>query len=274
MPAEESCNCGWVKLYHPRGPLVTLPVLTAKADYQAMFLNVSAALDAGFLENAPGLETGESRIDVVAVVRMTKENRDRSESPMIALYEHGNAFKTVTVYLDTEEQIGAFLFASGLKSLTEIPLLDGTTAPERGKSKSADAKVLVLSRPMPTIVAPNPRFDKDKAAKATQADPYTVPKTIFVRWFDSKAPAAASVGQGLGWPNASGERPTDDQVLATWDAFLKGDPPVGELNARLKRDVPSLAEELKKRVWGRVKQHATAANLVWSQQDAGYKPAA
>ena len=46
---------GSMKLFHPRGPQVTLPVLF-DGDYRHSFAAVGAALDAGFLAEAPGLE--------------------------------------------------------------------------------------------------------------------------------------------------------------------------------------------------------------------------
>lgn len=262
MEQQESC-CGWVKLYHPRGPLVTLPAGRGPVDYKPIFANVSAALDAGFLVNAPGLEQGETRLEITSVVRMTKENRDRSESPMIALYEHGNAFKSLTVYLDTEDDITSFLRASGLRNLQELPLLDGTTAPERGKSKSADGKVITLPKPFGVIVGPNPRYDAGKAARATQADPYTVPKTVFVRWAElapladpTKAPPTQQV--------------TDDEVVQTWQAFLKSDPAIPDLNERIRVKMPAMEQGLRARVWAAVKEHAKAAGLRWSDGDRGY----
>ena len=64
---------GWVKMYHPYGPQVTLPVpllarLTA-AQAADMLASVSAYMDAGFLVNAPGLEDGELVEEFSAVAR-------------------------------------------------------------------------------------------------------------------------------------------------------------------------------------------------------------
>lgn len=59
---EETSN-GWVKLYHPTGVQVTLPVpvteLLTGEQATGMLASVSAYISAGWLTELPGLEDGE-----------------------------------------------------------------------------------------------------------------------------------------------------------------------------------------------------------------------
>lgn len=270
MPTDESCKCGWIKLWHPRGVIVTLPVSAEKVDYAVMFANVTAAFDAGFLEAAPGLNAGEQRFEAVAVVRRSKTNRDDSESPMIDLYEHGNEYKSLTVYLDSDEEITAFQSASGMK-LQDILLLASPAAPKRG-DRQTDKFFAVPPKPFGVVFEPNPKYDQAAADKATQQSPYRIPKRIFLRWSDQK-PASPTESGSSGEPSNT-VQPTDDQVLATWRAFLKSDPSITDLNNRIAATLPNLPTDQKSKVWSVVKEHAKSAGLAWSDSVKGFRPAA
>ena len=93
---------GWVKLYHPGGVQVTLPVLTSEPvtpEMAGLMLNsVGAYLAAGFAANLPGVEEGEKLEDIRHVVRRVKVNSDGSETPVIDLYPERANFRVLVLY--------------------------------------------------------------------------------------------------------------------------------------------------------------------------------
>jgi hypothetical protein len=186
VPESPAQICGWVKLYHPCGALVTLPVVgqfreKAKGwDYAAAFSAVSDAIGCGFTVDAPGLEAGEARAEVGAVCRSEKTNNDRSTSQVIDLYTASAAeeYKFLRLYMDTDTQIAAFEKAARM-TLDSLPLYEGEAAPTRGHKKVQKV------RPFGVIYKTNPKYD-EAAAKAAEAakTKYTIPKRVFVRWAD------------------------------------------------------------------------------------------
>src|SRR5688572_8662837 len=94
--------CGWLKLFHPAGPLVTFPLLDV-SPIGAMAA-VTAYLDAGWLAYAPGLEAGEEREEIGWCLR-TFIDKQGEVTPSILLYPANDAmkFSILRVYLNTEE---------------------------------------------------------------------------------------------------------------------------------------------------------------------------
>lgn len=201
--AERSggAECGWVKLYHPSGVQVTLPVTAAPLDYAAMLAGVSGMLAAGFLAAPPGVGAGEHKDDVGFVVKRLKDNEDGSQTPVIDLYpaDDGMKFAVVSVYLNRPDDVSAFEYASGVV-LDDVPVYIGANKIERGKSRQTDALVVRAPRPFGVVWRDNPKYDPNEQDTAKKK-----PKRLFVRWADQRPPAAAA-GPRPGEPKSAFER--------------------------------------------------------------------
>lgn len=178
--ARETPQCGWVKLYHPKGPLVTLPVVGEMEPidtYQTMLANVSAMLDAGFLVQAPGLEEGEHKDEVGYLV---KSYVGEDGTPAIDVYPASEAahYSLMRVYLNTLEQQQAFEYACKVK-LKDLPEYVGVGRLERGKSPQTDKLFTKLPKPVGIVWKDNPKYNPDET-DATKKKP----KRLFVRWAD------------------------------------------------------------------------------------------
>lgn len=197
-PADQTPECGWVKLYHPRGPLVTIPVTAGPLDYGAMLTNVSAMLDVGWLTVAPGLDPGEQKFDVGYVVRRIKDNNnDGTSSDVIDLYpaDEGLKWPEMHVYLDDQADIDAFEFASGL-SVAALPEHIGKDRIERGASRRTDPLIVKAPRPFGVVWKANPKHDPNETDVKKKK-----PKKMFVRWENQRPATAAAPPQG--GPNGS-----------------------------------------------------------------------
>lgn len=173
---------GWVKLYHPRGPLVTLPV---PIDPEAALSHVGLALDAGWLVTAPGMEPGEEKDVIGWICRRAKTNNDGSESHVLDLFIDNEQLKhrKMSVYLDSEDDVADMLYATGLRSIDQLPLFPATAPAERGKSSQTDKFIVRLPSPTGFVFAPNPKYNADAAAAAkARGEVYGTPKYKFVRW--------------------------------------------------------------------------------------------
>jgi hypothetical protein len=189
---------GRVRLFHPRGPAVELPVPCTGWDYRTAFAAVASALDAGFLAQAPGLEEGEEREQVGWVVKTLFE-RNGKVTPCLLLYSASEALRMsiLRVYLDTAEQIGAVERASGLR-VADLPEYEGADKPERGKAQKTDRFFVKAPRPFGVVYKLNRKYDEQaKAAAAARGEVYKVPRRLFVRWADagSPTPQAQPTGQ-------------------------------------------------------------------------------
>lgn len=189
----------WVKLYHPRGVDVRLPLPVGRAplnaaDWRNVLASVDAALDAGFLVTAPGLEAGETRELVGAVVCRAKDDRDGGSTSVIDLYAAGdpavNRFRLLSVYLNTEADEEAFERASGLR-LDQLPTAVVPAPIERGKSRQLDQFVVAVAKPFAVAWKPNPKHDPAEQDKTKMK-----PKRLFSRWPDLPAAAADPVADG------------------------------------------------------------------------------
>jgi hypothetical protein len=182
--AVASTICGWTKLFHPRGPQVTLPL---PADAVAAFASVGAALDAGWLVTAPGLEDGEEKESIAYVLRGAFE-RDGEVTPYVLLYAANDAltWSILKVYLNKREDIEAFEYASGMK-LDSIPDYIGDNKPQRGAAAKTDRFIVKSTKPFGVVYKKNPKHDDTEAGKMK-------PARLFVRWENQK-PAAQSQQQ-------------------------------------------------------------------------------
>ncbi len=180
-------NTAWCRLWHPRGPQVTLPL---PPDPAAALAAVSAALDAGWLVQAPGLEEGEEREMIGWVLKSIHSNEGR-ETPFVLLYSCNEAltWSILKVYLNTPQDQAAFEHASGMK-LSEMPEYVGQDKPQRGTNHRTDTYIVPAPKPFGVVFKKNPKHDQTEAGKMK-------PARIFVRWADT-APAAQPAAEESG----------------------------------------------------------------------------
>jgi hypothetical protein len=143
---------GSVRLFHPRGPACYLPLTATAADYRDMLNAVGAALDAGWLATAPGLEAGEHKEDVGFVVLRSKDNDDGTTTPIVDLYPADDQlkFSLLSVYLNRPADEAAFEHAAGVK-LDALPPYVGAGKLERGASKQTDRFIVKVLRPFGVV---------------------------------------------------------------------------------------------------------------------------
>ena len=210
---------GWTRLYHPAGVQVTIPIpldapLGADAAHLAL-ASVSTLLDAGWTVEAPGLEEGEQKQEVVSVSR--RESKDRT--PVVAFYlSHPKTVKKfLHHYLNKTEDVQAFEAATGLK-LESIPLWMGERDIDRDH-REAGKYIIPLSRPIHLVWTVNPKWQQWSAegGKATGAiEPH---KRILVRY---DAPAAKPVTGPLARQYTDGTLVNGDvNEQAAYDAYFK-----------------------------------------------------
>ena len=211
---------GWTRLYHPAGVQVTLPIPLEKPispeTAQSALTSVSSLLDAGWLVEAPGLEEGEQKQEVVSVSR--RESKD--STPIVAFYlAHPKTVKKfLHAYLNTQEDVLAFEAATGLR-LNAIPLWPGERDIDRDH-REAGKYILPLARPIHIVWAINPKWQQWSAegGKATGAiEPH---KRILVRY--DVAPASKPATSPLTRQYADGALVNGDaNEQAAYDAFVK-----------------------------------------------------
>jgi len=222
---NNSSLTGWVKLYHPSagGVLCTLPLLltaplTAE-QAQALFESVDRLIEAGFRTTQPGLEEGETRETVTHLARRSKSNPDGRSTPVLDVY-CGGSFKTIHLYLNTDDDIAEFAQAFGI-TLASIPLFEGDAAIERNKNADRDKKYVIPVSGVDVVYRLNPKWEGDEDKKHA--------KRLFVRWERSgsrkpETPAAqpaAAPANGNGHKARSAEQALSDLGFATEPAAVK-----------------------------------------------------
>jgi hypothetical protein len=195
---------GYAKLYHPRGPLVSLPV---PPDPKEAFDHIAKCLDVGWLVVAPGLEAGEQKDEVGYIVRGSHESNGEV-TPTLLLYStnEGLAFPFLKVYLNSDKDLDAFEHASGMR-LDDFKEYVGADKPERGKSGKTDAFIVRVKKPFGVVFKSNPKYkdsDREAAEKAKQV--YKVARRLFVRWAD-QVPASAPKPEPMPAANHSTKPP-------------------------------------------------------------------
>ena len=211
---------GWVKLYHPCGSQVTLPVpvntqLTADQIAALARIMVDAYLNSGFQVNAPGLEEGEQKKEVAFVSRRA----GRDETPIVAFYiDHPKVFKkSLHVYLNKAEDVEAFEAATGLK-LMDIPLWDGERDIDRD-NKSAAKYILPLPRPISLIYEVSEKWTRWNAENGKAAGEVEPHKLLLVR-YEAGAPAKAAAPDAPVVRKYADGTDANPAAFAIYDAYL------------------------------------------------------
>ena len=210
---EKPCN-GWVRLYHPCGVQVTLPV-GCPFDYALAFNQVNGALAAGWLVTAPGLEAGEEKEEIGYCLKKLHKNKDgRPDTPLIDLYAtHDKLVRPVySHYLNTPEDIAAFETVTGI-NVAKMPRYIGSDKYERGKDSEIDAMMVRPKKPFTIILTKNPAFDE---AKKDTEEMKFVRRRLFVRYDIAAPPKAVDANAG------SQDAPVP--VLETWPRQPAGKP--------------------------------------------------
>ena len=215
---ETTQTTGWIKLYHPSGAQVSLPVplLSRLTTEQAMDMlgSVSEYINAGFLVNAPGLEDGE----LLEVVNAVACREAKDGTPIIDFYSSNTKLlkKFMHVYLNTEQDVAAFEEAAGVK-VTSLPVYDGALAIARDDHK-AGKYIVNLPRPLKLIWNLSPKWEEWKAAGGEGNEPH---KRMLVR-YDTGAPAALSTSFAAARLYLDGTSVNGDlNERAAYDAFKK-----------------------------------------------------
>lgn len=213
---------GWIKLYHPSGAQVTLPVpmLARVSTEQALDLlgSVSEYLNAGFLVNVPGLEDGELIEEVNAVAR--REAKD--ETPIIDFYSSNTKLlkKFMHVYMNAEQDVTAFEDATGIQ-VSALPVYEGALAIARDDNK-ARKYIVNLPRPLRLIWKLSPKWEEWKASGGEGNEPH---KRMLVRYETGvPAPTPSPVSTALPATRSylDGTHVTGDlNEQAAYDAFKK-----------------------------------------------------
>ncbi len=172
---------GWVKLYHPSGAQITVPLdlnVQVSPDQAATLLgSVSSLIGAGLSVFAPGLEEGEQYEQIGWAVRREKEDTE-GPTPVIDLYPINGKFRFLAVYLNNADDVKAFEAATGL-SVTKMPLYEATNTIERGVKAALDKYVVQLRSPTKIVWKANPRYDPEEKDVTKKK-----PRRLFVRWAD------------------------------------------------------------------------------------------
>lgn len=221
-PKPAAPPAAWVRLWHPRGVDVRLPIVVGEpvtvSTWREVLASVDAAIDAGFLATAPGLEPGETREMIGAVVCRVKEgNRDGSSTSVVDLYAAGdpatNRYRLLSVYLNTEADEHAFERASGLR-LDQLPTYIGVGHIERCKSAQLDTLVVTAPKPFAVAWKLNPKHDPTEKDQTKMK-----PKRLFSRWPDLPTAAANPLEVGR---EAIRTAPTVAALADVWKS-LPGD---------------------------------------------------
>ena len=259
MDGDNKSLCGWVKLFHPSGAQVTLPVPFAEP--ATMLGATGAYIAAGWLVNAPGLEAGENVEEIGWCVRKEKE-RDGDITPVLDLYvnKEGMTFSFLTVYLNTDEQVKGFESASGLK-LSYMPLYEGSDKIERGKSVTTDRKVVKCKSPFKIVWTANPKWKQEEADAAKAGGKmYPVPRKKFVRF----AGGTADVPRPS--PEKGSDEPVDEEKVKAWEVMLSADPSYLDVNDAMP-GFNSMNRPTKVMIWAKVKEYAIAAGWTWNEYE-------
>jgi len=213
---------GWTRLYHPAGVQVTIPIPldnpVSTDAAQCALTSVNALLDAGWLVDAPGLEEGEQKQEVVSVSR--RESKDGT--PIVAFYlAHPRTLKKfLHAYLNHEEEVQTFENATGIR-LGSIPLWPGERDIDKDH-KEAGKYIVQLPRPIHIVWATNPKWQQWSAEGGKASGVIEPHKRILVR-YDAAQPAAPKPATGaLSRAYQDGALVNGDaNEQAAYDAFVK-----------------------------------------------------
>lgn len=134
----------WMKGYLPDGRQVSITA-TPGSDVNALVslaLSLSAAMTAANITvNLPGLEPGENKEQIVTVMRREKPADGTIIIDFYPAWGDGGdepfgTYKYFHKYLNSPDEIAAFLEVSGFKNIEAIPLYDGQSPLKRTKGRA------------------------------------------------------------------------------------------------------------------------------------------
>jgi len=229
---ETNVNNGWVKLFTATGAQVTLAVpmdggVLPFETAAAALKSVENLLAAGWLVEAPGLEEGEQKQEVVSVSR--REAKDGT--PVVAFYlAHPKTVKKfLHSYLNSKDDLTAFEAATGLR-LNAIPCWPGERDIDKD-AREAGKYIVPLPRPISLVWEINPKWQNWSAEGGKATGTIEPHKRILVRYDLGQAPAPRPANSTF-----EGETPVQPVVRlygdgtqvkenaneqAIYDAFLK-----------------------------------------------------
>lgn len=244
---------GWVKLYTEHGALVTLAIpldgsVTTIETAAAARLSVENFLAAGWLVEAPGLEEGEQKQEVVSVSR--RKAKDCFGIVAFYLAHPKTVKKFMHVYLNTQEDVHAFESATGLR-LDALPIWPAKSDIQKDDDEAAKY-IIPLPRPIDLIWELNPKWHQWNTEGGKEADAQEPRKRLLVRYgvpapvnaptyaeptYASPASAAPATGALKAVPAVTGAEAapaapaprrygdgvlvtTDPKVFAIFDAFV------------------------------------------------------
>lgn len=186
-----------IKAYSADGYPVYLTLEISHAeDIGAQVTAYLASLKAAnLMPREQGVEQGENAETVTAMVRRSKANDDGSTTPIIDLYTGENNFKTLSLYLNTDDDVHAFEAATGVK-LASLPEYDSNAAIERKDTGRWNKYARTPVHPTRFVHMQNPAY--------TGAEGDMKPKRKFVRWMPDAAASSP--------PPVSGSR--SDAILS------------------------------------------------------------
>jgi len=176
---EENFTNGWIKVWHPSGVQVTLPLslneLTSVDAASLVMRSVDNILAAGFQVNVPGLEDGELMEEISHIAR--REGGD--QTPIIDFYSSNTKLekKFLHVYLNTPDDITAFQIATDVL-LDNMNVYDGQQAIERTNPK-ASKYVIALAHSIKVVYKISPKWEQWKQAGGEGKEPH---KRMLVRY--------------------------------------------------------------------------------------------
>lgn len=165
---------GMVKLYHPSGVEVLLPIDEA---IQAATTQINEYVQMGYRIDPP---EHHEQVQIGWVCRRSRIDEKRgNEIPILDCYvDHPQMVnKYITVYINTEQQQHDFESMSGI-ALSALPFWIGKQAPERGENRETDKLIIRLPHPVLLSWKPNPKYDPNPDIPAKDRKP----KRLFVNW--------------------------------------------------------------------------------------------
>lgn len=184
---SDSPNTIWVKGYTADGFQVSITLAVDPANLAQWIADAMNAIRAGGIHpREQGTEPGEDVHTLAYVVRRVQANADKSETPIIDLYNDNDAFnfRVLGIYLNNNDAVLAFEQATGL-TLDSIPLFDSETPLKRDASKFPQFAVPVNSK-LRFAIKKNPKWDDNKTFAENGC-----PRHLFSRWLNTGAGAPA-----------------------------------------------------------------------------------
>lgn len=182
---SDSPNTIWVKGYTADGFQVSITLAVDPANLAQWIANAMNAIRAGGIHpREQGSEPGELTETLFAVIRRSKVNDDGSETPVMDLYSEQFEFKVLHVYLNTKDDVQAFVSATGL-TLDSIPYYEGNAPLSKNDRLYSKYAVSAPARPQ-FVYRKNPKWDDSKTPTENKT-----PKHLFSRWLNTGAGAPA-----------------------------------------------------------------------------------